>query len=535
MRARAFVGRLRVTAAEVVVSTPTFFSASLSGVSSASFLFCIAAIIGGCGGGSTSTPTPPPPTPSATHLSVTTPATATSGISFSITVTALDSTGATVNTDNGTVVLSSSDTRAAYGAQASPDDSRLTLSHGAVTTTVTLYTAAAQTITATDSVSSSVTGTSGSITVGPAQFTAVGNMSVPHEFHTATLLEDGTVLVAGGDDGTNPTIVANIFDPATGMFTSTGSLATARQQATAVLLTTGQVLIAGGFGANGQALNSAELYDPKGKTFSPAGNMAVARGQHTATTLQSGKILVVGGASALSGGTAIATAELYNPGSGTFSAAGTMATARTAETATLLGSGMVLIAGGNDLTSGPLNTAELFDPTIVAFATVTATMTATRASFTATLLPDGKVLLAGGDNLQYHVNSPATQSTGELFDPVAAAFTSIGSMTEAREGHTATLLLDGTVLIVGGNHLLMTGGTTRAGVFPRSSATTELFQESGGSSVFTVQQSLNMDRTNHTATLLPGGKVLVTGGSQYLGPLQNPPTKVTLATAEELE
>jgi hypothetical protein len=347
-------------------------------------------------------------------------------------------------------------------------------------------------------------------------------MSVGRQFHTATLLNDGTVLITGGTDGTNSLATSELFDAVTATFAATGSLATARQQATATLLGDGKVLVAGGFDANGQVLASAELYDPSTKTFSPASSMATARGEHTATLLKNGKVLFAGG---VAGG----TAELFDPNTGTFSTTSSMATMRFRHAAVLLNSGVVLVAGGYD-NQNISATAELYDPASGTFIAA-GPMTAPRAFFTATLLADGKVLLAGGDNVEQPIGASG-RSTGELFDPAVGTFSSAGQMSMPRERHTATLLGDGTVLIAGGDFIVFTGGATRVGAFPHTTATTELFDP--GSVAFTAGQNLQQGRTNHTATLLTSGKVLITGGMQTRFPIPQAPPKVSILSGTEL-
>jgi len=160
------------------------------------------AACGGGGGGSSPLPTPTPG--AATHFSVTVPSTISAGTTFQVTVTALDAAGAATTNYSGTVHFSSSDTHAVL-----PADAKLTGGTGNVS--VALFTVSMQTVTATDTATASVTGTSGAISVTVGQFTAVGSMSVAREFHTATLLNDGTVLVAGGDDGSAALATAELF------------------------------------------------------------------------------------------------------------------------------------------------------------------------------------------------------------------------------------------------------------------------------------------------------------------------------------
>ena len=181
-------------------------------------------------------------------------------------------------------------------------------------------------------------------------------------YHTATLLPNGMVLVAGGYDGTNHICAnAELYDPATGTWTATGSLATARQDHTATLLANGKVLVVGG--ANDTAiLASAELYDPATGTWTPTGSLNVARWEHTATRLCDGtcdgEVLVAGGVSRES---SVATAELYNPALGNWTVTGSLNNARALHTATLLSGGFVLVAGGNSAGGGFLASAELYN------------------------------------------------------------------------------------------------------------------------------------------------------------------------------
>ena len=191
---------------------------------------------------------------------------------------------------------------------------------------------------------------------------------------------------------------AEIYDPASGSFTLlAASMSTGRSFHTATLLGNGKVLITGGSG-NGTNSAAAELYDPVSKTFAPAGNMTVARAGHTATLLNNGKVLLTGEAATF-GGDSTTTAELYDPNMGNFTATNPMTSARSVHTATLLNNGQVLIAGGSGFffgggVSDSLSSAELFNPTTGSF-TATADMTAFRESHTATLLGNGRLLLLG--------------------------------------------------------------------------------------------------------------------------------------------
>ena len=302
-------------------------------------------------------------------------------------------------------------------------------------------------------------------------FTATGSMTTARTNHTATLLPNGKVLITGGLSevntvGSAPVASAEVYDPATRTFTATGSMTVARQLHTATLLPSDKVLVAGGDDesdppANSEGtLGSAEVYDPAAGTFIPTGNMTAAREAHTATLLSNGAVLIAGGLtevpSSVDGGASVMdvlrSAELYNPASGTFTATGNMMGWRHLHTATLLQSGKVLLAGGD------LASAELYNPAAGTF-TPTGNMTvATRAALTATLLLSGQVLIAGGFGYN-NPASPDTLSSAEVYDPTAGTFTATGSMAVARAWATATLLSNGAVLIAGGdNNVPVDGG-----------------------------------------------------------------------------
>ncbi|MFY9805298.1 MAG: kelch repeat-containing protein [Candidatus Acidiferrales bacterium] len=274
--------------------------------------------------------------------------------------------------------------------------------------------------------------------------------------HTATLLQNGQVLLAGGflnnfwDYGPSTSNNgAALYDPVAGVFNPAGNMTANRGGHTATLLGNGKVLIAGGADQDptGTGLATAELYDPGANAFTQTGNMTVGRYLDTATLLQNGKVLIVGGA-ATSTADPVASAELYDPATGTFTTTGAMAAGREQHTATLLSDGRVLIAGGLISTGmgdlQPTATAEVYDPTTGTFST-TGTMAEARSLHTATLLPSGKVLVAGGG---------VENSTAELYDPAAGTFSITGGMEIGRSGHTATLLPNGSVLVAGGGIFL---------------------------------------------------------------------------------
>jgi hypothetical protein len=245
----------------------------------------------------------------------------------------------------------------------------------------------------------------------------------------------GKVLIAG--QGSQ---IAELYDPTTGTFTATGSMIAPRLGQTATLLQNGHVLIAGG------EMASAELFNPSTGTFTATGSMMVSRTGQTATLLNDGRVLIAGGVQDFGAGTlpiplgpGVASAEIYDPVSGTFTRTGSMSEGRSGHTATLLVDGTVLV-------TGPDNTAELFSPGTGTFSVVGGLSTGFGA--TATLRNDGTVLVAGGRPDGF--TNRLSLATAQLFAPESGGFVATGSVVTARDGHAATRLVDGTVLITGG-------------------------------------------------------------------------------------
>lgn len=422
----------------------------------------------------------------ASHLSVTAPPTATIGHAFQVNVTALDESNNVAAGYSGIVHLTSSDSRATLSQDT-------TLGNGMGTFLATLNTAGNETITATDTVAASITGTSSSINATASRFKPAGSMEISRYSHTATLLGDGKVLIAGGTEGP-PTATAStdIFDPSSGSFSLHGSMEAPRYLHTATLLNDHTILIAGGITIDGSVLMTAELLDPTTGDSTATVNMTTPRTNHTATLLSDGTVLIAGG---VDGAGALSSAELFDPSSGNFTPTGSMATARQEHTATLLPNGNVLVTGGVGTA-----TAELYDPGTGIF-TPTASMTVARSSHTATLLKNGQVLVLGG-------------KTADLYDPATGTFTPTGNPTIQRISHTATLLNDGTVLVTGGIDASVSGGEPYC-EFPQPEATAsvELFDPIRG--IFTAIDLMATQRSSHTATLLNDGAVVVTGGIRW--------------------
>lgn len=328
----------------------------------------------------------------------------------------------------------------------------------------------------------------------------------------AATLPSGKVLVAGGFDTNAIHASAEVFKPLVGTWSSTGNMHMARYAASLTVLANGKVLVVGGFiGSSPGVTATAEIYDPATGRWSQTGSMFQPRASHTATLLVNGMVLVAGGV-----GTdqsfAIPNAELFNPATGTWSKTGSMSFARDRHAAARLSSGMVLVSGGDlDYLDGAEGSTELFKPVTGHWSTV-GRMTTSRRSHTETVLPDGTVLVVGGSygnfagfnflamSDRYNPQTGRWSKTGDMRIAVGADPTISG-----RQNHTATSLLDGRVLVAGGDGYLTDFSTDV--IF----ASAELYDPTTG--VWTLTGSMNIARSEHAAVALLDGRVLAIGGS----------------------
>ena len=382
-------------------------------------------------------------------------------------------------------------------------------------------------------------------------WTDVAKMNYAYrENHTATLLQDGRVLIAGTSSGLNSNST-EIYNPNNNTWTMQAPMAIIAENHAATLLNDGRVLVTGGYSnVTGHYTNAAEIYAPNTVAWSSTSTtMSGVRSQHTATLIKdkNGKVgvLVVGGYK--NPNNYLNTAEIYGVNSKTWANAKPMKYARKDHTATLLQNGKVLIAGGYNKSDKYLNSVEIYDPDTGEWSDAKP-MLSKRNNHTATLLPNGKVLVTGGHN------SDGNLITAEIYDPVNNEWTLVKSMYDPRANHAATLIKDKNdkyvVLVFGGYsedsrtveaYDYSTGNWTRKSQMldtpaPGSFRATVLadqkvlitgdnFSDDGDKAyiynydldTWTQIGDLNQSRKNHQAILLPNGKVLVIGGGYYNG------------------
>lgn len=332
-----------------------------------------------------------------------------------------------------------------------------------------------------------------------------------HVAHTATLLDDGRVLIAGGTDVRGVAIASSdIFDPKANRWIRAANMRSARAAQTATRLSDGSVLVTGGRTGLSifpvEILLTAEIYHPDSNSWTVAARMHVPRSSHSATRLQDGRVLVVGGTTLAPGSPLPAAqleqAEVYDPKRDSWSFAGTGLPPLSGQVATLMPDGTVLVTGGSTDMGFATTSAVLLNPATNRWQPTTWPMATARYGHTATLLPDGKVLLVGGyttppqfsGGLVYPDSELLT--TSEIFDLRGNTLVRVGYSRIPRFEHSATLLGSGTVLVVGSAYASNADSQI---LDPRN---TEQWVSTG----------MRMDRYLHTATTLADGRVLVAGG-----------------------
>src|SRR6266542_868470 len=299
--------------------------------------------------------------------------------------------------------------------------------------------------------------TGGDDTSGPLQsaeifatdgtMTSAAVMNVARSQHFSVTLSDGRVLVGGGvSSGGGTTNSAEVYDPSADSWTQINPMTSARANATAALLQDGRVLIASGDNS-GNPSNTIEIYDPSTGTFNFGGTLFSPRTRHAMAVLSDGRVLIVGGSD---GTNALASSDIFDPSSGTISAGPSLATARYGHSATTLLDGTVLITGGATTGSNgtiELASAELFDPSTGTFSTASANLVTARQGHQAFLLPNNNnVLIVGGTS----GGQPIAAS--ELFSPWQGTFAATGANITSRSAAVGSATKqDGFLLAAGGS------------------------------------------------------------------------------------
>lgn len=351
----------------------------------------------------------------------------------------------------------------------------------------------------------------GSPNAGSGSWAFTGAMHTARISPMAVTLADGKVLVTGGFNNPHSYATSELWNPATGVWSPTGSMSIDRVQATLTLLRTGKVLAAGGLTTRGY-VRSCELYDPATGTWSRTGPMTSVRANQTATLLADGRVLVTGGLNGTLLLQALASAEIYDPASGTWTRTGNMTTRREMHSASLLANGDVLVTGGDEsFVVGTKGSTEIFNPATGRF-TLAGHMTSSRLSHAEITLADGSVIVAGG---AYGDSNALNEfDSTDRFDPSSLTWSAVGDMQIAPDGRptirgrayfTATLLSDGRVLAAGG--MGHTNDFNKLKVFSSS----EIFDPA--TSTWSLDGDMNVARSEHAAVLLHDGRAMVIGGS----------------------
>jgi len=339
----------------------------------------------------------------------------------------------------------------------------------------------------------------GVCTLRPTLADPAGTLITPRWDHTATLLLDGRVLVAGGyvqvsECCFNPTDTCEIYDPATNSWSATGNLNTARVGHFAVLLADGRVLVTSGNTLGGFSAQTTEIYDPATGTWSLTQEVPILPGGNL-VLLADGRVLSPGGY-----GREAAKSELYDPRAAKWGATGDLNVGRSGFQATRLNDGTVLAVGGTSPTfPGYIRQCELYDPVSRTWS-LTGTLNQSHGGHAQVLLPDGRVLIAGG--IVGHPSRQTVSRIVEIFDPNTGIWTVSHPTTTARASFSANLLSDGNVFAAGGDGAF--------GEFLPLDNIEEFEVATGRWHLLTT--TLATARQHHTGTTLLDGSVLIAGG-----------------------
>jgi hypothetical protein len=319
----------------------------------------------------------------------------------------------------------------------------------------------------------------------------LATMSAPRAAHTATLLQDGSVLLVGGcaADGCSAYgATSERFDPRSNRFSPSGSMSIGRSSHSAVLLADGRVFVSGGW-TRGVVTGTSEIYDPKSGKFSSAAAMTTPRAGHTAVTLPDGRILLMGGERATQEG--LDSVEIYDPERGNFHTAGNLMVPRLSHAAFVMRDGRVLVIGGRSGRGQVLATAEIYDPA-TGRSTPTGTLSVPRHKFGAAQLADGRIIVVGGSDRD---EAGARYTSTEVYEPSQGSFGTGPELTRPR------YKLDGGVVALKDGRVLVAGGADAAEVLDLAAGRSAVLSgATTGAHAFSK------------ATTLNDGRVLLTGG-----------------------
>lgn len=350
-------------------------------------------------------------------------------------------------------------------------------------------------------------------TAAQAQWTwsPAASLHVTRQRHSATLLSDGRVLVAGGAYdfwGESVRATCEIYDPTTDTWDTAANMTTPRSSHTATLLPDGKVFVTGGYPGTGYALSSCEIYDPSTDTWDTAAPMSVPRYRHLAIALNDDSLLIVGGRRGNADGTTtmhlwgpVSSCEIYRISTNTWFTAASMHEPRVECAASRLPDGRILVSGGihdsddiGNWAQPATNTCEIYDPVTDTW-TLTDTLATARNFVRTVTLDDNTILTVGGE-----LNRGALSSC-QTYDPSTDTWGTTSSMHAPRITAEVLKMSDGNVMTIGGWDYLWTSQTN----------TTELYDVYSGT--WNALAPMNVDRGFHSATLLSTGDILVVGGT----------------------
>jgi len=338
--------------------------------------------------------------------------------------------------------------------------------------------------------------------------TTVGDISGPRFNHTATLFDDGKVLITGGtDDGYRSLKTTEIFLPSTGEWSEGPDMMENRQRHSAEGLPDGRLIIIGGYeggghpslladysGQGNRSFSTTEIFDPDTSTFSIGPSLISGRFWQRSIQLRSGDILVIGGLSVEGG--ALGKCEILDVDEMVWKSASPLNLPRARCTASLLKDGRVLVTGGHDgRTKTPFASCEIYDPARDIWE-ITTPMNFGRGYHGGALLKDGRYLVSGG----FSAPGQPDRSDSEVYDPETKTWTMQSDLYFPRHNHESVLLDSGMVIIMGGSNC-QTGGCH---------STLEFFDPVTGE--WEDSFIIVMGRKWVSAVTMTDGSVMITGG-----------------------